>query len=133
MEKVQEGKEKFVLPDEISKVTVTAPKDLVVVSIPKMGKGTILGALTREKNALVLDLEKGGYDYIEARKLSTYTSDQTTRWESFQNYIRFRNALLEQKGKYDFLIIDGLSDLDDLSELGGTLAYMNSIIGKKFN
>jgi len=125
--------EKFQLPDEISKVTQTSPKDLVVVSIPKMGKGTILGALTREKNALVLDLEKGGYDYIEARKLSTYPTDQTTKWESFQNYIRFRNALLEQKGKYDFLIVDGLSDLDDLSELGGTLAYMNTVIGKKFN
>jgi len=125
--------DKIQLPDEISKVTQTHPKDLVIVSIPKMGKGTILGALTREKNALVLDLEKGGYDYIEARKLSTYESDQSTRWESFQNYIRFRNALLEEKGKYDYLIIDGLSDLDDLSELGGTLAYMNTIIGKKFN
>jgi len=121
------------LPEEITKVTNTNPRDLVLISIPKMGKGTILGALTREKNAIVLDLEKGGYDYIPARKLSTYTSDLTTKWESFQNYIKFRNALLDQKGKYDYLIIDGLSDLDDLSELGGTLAYMNSVQGKKFN
>jgi hypothetical protein len=98
-----------------------------------MGKGTILGALTRETNSIVLDLERGGYDFIAARKLSTYTNDQTSRWESFQNYIKFRNALLEQKGKYDYLIIDGLSDLDDLAEIGGTLAYMNTIIGKKFN
>lgn len=128
-----EEKEKTVLPDEICKVTNTNPRDLVIVSIPKMGKGTILGALTREKNAVVLDLEKGGYDYIPARKISTYINDQTTIWESFQNFIKFRNALLEQKGKYDFLIIDGLSDLDALSEIGGTLAYMNSIIGKKFN
>jgi len=131
--KTMEEKEKVVLPDEISEVTTTSPKDLVVVSIPKMGKGTILGALTRQANALVLDLEKGGYDYIPARKMSTYTNDQTTIWESFQNFIKFRNALLEQKGKYDYLIIDGLSDLDALSEIGGTLAYMNSIIGKKFN
>jgi len=121
------------LPEEITKVTNTNPRDLVLISIPKMGKGTILGALTREKNAIVLDLEKGGYDYIPARKLSTYTDDLTTKWESFQNYIKFRNALLDQKGKYDYLIIDGLSDLDDLSELGGTLAYMNSVQGKKFN
>lgn len=121
------------LPDEICKVTNTNPRDLVIVSIPKMGKGTILGALTTQRNAIVLDLEKGGYDYIPARKLSTYENDQSTRWESFQNYIKFRNALLEQKGKYEYLLIDGLSDLDDLSDLGGTLAYMNSIIGKKFN
>lgn len=122
-----------ILPDEISKANLTAPRDLVIVSIPKMGKGTILGALTREKNAIVFDLEKGGYEYISARKLSTYTTDQTTRWESFQNYIKFRNALMAEKGKYEFLIIDGLTDLDDLSELGGTLSYMDTTIGKKFN
>jgi len=121
------------LPEDITQVTNTNPRDLVVISIPKMGKGTILGALTTKKNAIVLDLEKGGYEYIPARKLSTYTNDQTTRWESFQNYIKFRNALLEQKGKYEYLLIDGLSDLDDLSDLGGTLAYMNTTIGKKFN
>jgi hypothetical protein len=126
-------KEKMELPEEITQVTNTNPRDLVILSIPKMGKGTIMGALTRQANAIVLDLEKGGYDYIPARKLSTYTNDQTTIWESFQNFIKFRNALLEQKGKYEYLIIDGLSDLDALSEIGGTLAYMNSIIGKKFN
>lgn len=132
MEKTKE-KEEVQLPDDITQVKNTNPRDLVILSIPKMGKGTILGSLTTKQNAIVLDLEKGGYEYIPARKLSTYTSDQTTRWESFQNYIKYRNTLLDQKGKYDYLIIDGLSDLDDLSELGGTLHYMNTIIGKKFN
>jgi hypothetical protein len=121
------------LPDEISKVESTSPRDLVIISIPKMGKGTILGDLSTKKNALVLDLEKGGYEFIPARKLSTYSSQETTRWEAFQNYIQYRKALLENKGKYEFLIIDGLTDLDDLSEIGGTLAYMNTVIGKKFN
>lgn len=133
MEKTEKEKEKVLLPDDISKVTTTAPRDFVIVSIPKMGKGTILGALTREKNAIVFDLEKGGYEYIPARKISTYTNDKTTRWESFKNYIKYRNALLDEKGKYDYLIVDGMSDLDDLSEIGGTLHYMNTIIGKKFN
>ena len=133
MKTVEKEEEKSILPEDITPVTQSSPKDLVIVSIPKMGKGTILGALTTQKNAIVLDLEKGGYEYIPARKLSTYTNDQTSRWESYQNYLKFRNALLEQKGKYEYLIVDGLSDLDDLSELGGTLAYMNTIIGKKFN
>lgn len=128
-------KEEVLLPelDEITEVTSTNPRDLVVISIPKMGKGTILGDFTKKQKALVLDLEKGGYEFIEARKISTYTSQETTRWEAYQNYVKYRKALLEQKGKYEFLIIDGLTDLDDLSEIGGTLAYMNSIIGKKFN
>lgn len=125
--------EEVKLPDEITKVGRPNVRDLVILSIPKMGKGTILGQFTKEYNAIVLDLEKGGYEFIEARKLSTYPEQETTIWESFQNYIKFRNALLKEKGKYQYLIIDGLSDLDVLSEIGGTLVYMDSIIGKKFN
>ena len=125
--------EEVKLPDEIEEVGRPNVRDLVILSIPKMGKGTILGDLTKKKNALVLDLEKGGYEFISARKMSTYTTQDTTRWESFQNYIKYRNALLEQKGKYEFLLIDGLSDLDDLSEVGGTMAYMSTIIGSSFN
>lgn len=127
------GKEELKLPDEITKVESVNPRDLVIISIPKMGKGTILGDLTTKKNGLVLDLEKGGYEFIAARKLSTYTSQETSRWEAYQNYIAYRKLLLENKGKYEYLIIDGLTDLDDLSDIGGTLVYMNSIIGKKFN
>lgn len=130
---MSEKTEELKLPDDISEVTITAPRDLVVVSIPKMGKGTILGDFTKKFNALVLDLEKGGYEYIPARKLSAYTSQETNDWEAFQNYLKFRKTLMDNKGKYEYLIIDGLSDLDRMSEIGGTLAYMNSIIGKKFN
>lgn len=124
---------KLELPDEITNVTSTNPRDLVIISIPKMGKGTILGDFTKKHNALVLDLEKGGYEFIAARKLSVYPTQDTTRWEAYQNYISYRKLLLENKGKYDYLIIDGTTDLDDLSDIGGTLTYMDSIIGKKFN
>lgn len=127
------SKLEVVLPDGITEVKSTNPRDLVIISIPKMGKGTILGDFTVKNNALVLDLEKGGYEFIPARKLSTYPSQECDRWEAFQNYISYRKTLLENKGKYEYLIIDGLTDLDDLSEIGGTLAYMNSIMGKKFN
>ena len=127
-------KEEVTLPDDIIEVSNTQwSRDLVIISIPKMGKGTILGDLTKKKNGLVLDLEKGGYEFISARKMSTYNTQETNRWEAFQNFVKYRKALLEQKGKYEFLIIDGLTDLDDLSEIGGTLAYQNTVIGKKFN
>lgn len=132
--KYMEKTEELTLPEQITEADVNKPPtDLVVVSIPKMGKGTILGDFSKKYNALVLDLEKGGYDYISARKLSTYPSEKDGKWESYTNYLKYRKLLLENKGKYDFLIIDGLSDLDDLSEIGGTIAYMNSTIGKRFN
>lgn len=121
------------LPENISSVEISSPRDLCIISIPKMGKSVILGDMTTKRNALILDLEKGGYDYIPARKLSTYTSQETTRWENFNNYLKCRRLLLENKGKYEFLIIDGITDLDDLSEIGGTLLYMNGVIGKNFN
>lgn len=126
--------EEFVLPTEIKKVKKdAAPRDLVVVSQPKMGKSEIFGAFTRSYNALVLSLEKGGYEYIEGRILENYTSQSTSRWEAFLNYIKYRKVLLENKGMYDYLLIDGLSDLDDLAEIGGTLAYMDTVMGKSFN
>ena len=126
--------EEFKLPEDIIQVEKPAPpRDLVIIGQPKIGKGTILGEFTKKYNALILDLEKGGYEYIPARKISTYESQNTTRWESYQNYLKIRKLLLENSGKYDYLIIDGLSDLDDLSEIGGTIAYQKSILGKKFN
>jgi hypothetical protein len=126
-------KVEFELPESVNYNVSSNPRDLVIVSQPKMGKGSILGSFSTKYNALVLDLEKGGYEYIPARKLSIYTEESTDDVDAFFNYIKIRNLLLENKGKYDFLIIDGLSDLDRMSELGGTLAYMDTIIGKKFN
>lgn len=128
------NKETLELPSDISVANKGLwPRDLAIVSLPKMGKGTILGDFTTKRNAVVLDLEKGGYEYISARKLSTYSSQEATRWDSYVNYTKYRRLLLDNKGKYEFLIIDGISDLDDLSDIGGTIMYMNSIIGKKFN
>ena len=134
MEETKEKKKvSMILPDEVTKATGSSPRDLVIVGIPKIGKGSILGALSRERNAIILDLEKGGYEYITARKISTYENELSNEYESYKLYVAARNALLESKGKYDYLIVDGLSDLDSLSVIGGTLAYMDSTIGKKFN
>lgn len=130
---VEVKKVQFKLPEEVTKATGTDPRDLVLVGIPKIGKGTILGALTQTHNAVALDLEKGGYEYIDARKISVYETDLSSDWDAFQAYIKWRNLLLDDPGKYKYLIVDGLSDLDMFSVIGGTLAYMNSTVGKKFN
>jgi len=126
-------KVQFKLPEDVQKSTGTDPRDLVLVGIPKIGKGTILGALTRTHNAVALDLEKGGYEYIDARKIVVYENDLSDDWEAFNAYIKWRNLLLTDPGKYKYLIVDGLSDLDMFSVIGGTMAYMNSTQGKKFN
>lgn len=126
-------KKEFLLPDDIDTSVGKEPRDLVVVSQPKMGKSKILGHFTTKYNAVVLDLEKGGYEYVAARKISAYDTQETNDVEAFYNYITIRKNLVDHKGKYKVLIIDGLSDLDRMSELGGTLAYMDTVVGKKFN
>lgn len=122
------------LPSEVRTVEKNQPpRDLVIVGLPKIGKGTILGALTKEKNALVLDLEKGGYEFIDARVVSVY-GENDDRIDAYQNYLEVRKALLAEKGKYDYLIIDVLSELDAFSEIGGTYYYMyQTTMGKNFN
>lgn len=131
--KLKVKKVQFKLPDEVTKATGTDPRDLVLVGIPKIGKGTILGALTRSRNAVALDLEKGGYEYIDARKISVYEDDLSDDWDAYQAYIKWRDLLLKEPGKYKYLIIDGLSDLDIFSVIGGTIEYMKATVGKKFN
>lgn len=129
----KEEKKTLSLPDFVETATATDPRDLVVISLPKMGKGCVLGDFSVKSNALVFDLEKGGYEYIDARKISIYPDESTNDVEAYFNYVAYRNMLLKEKGKYKFLIIDGLSDLDKMSEIGGTLAYMDSTTGKNFN
>jgi hypothetical protein len=136
MTETKTKEKEVILPelDEISSVKENnPPKDFIVISIPKMGKSGIFGDFTAKYPAIIFGLEKGGYEYIPARKLEIHSSDETTQWEAFLNYIKYRKALLENKGKYQYLIIDGLTDLDELSVIGGTLAYMDTIIGKNFN
>lgn len=123
----------FVLPETVTKSTGKNARDLVIISQPKMGKSCILGDFSVKYNGIILNLEKGGYEYIDATKIDIHENELTSEVEAFFTYIKIRDLLLKNKGKYDFLIIDGLSDLDKMSELGGTLLYMNSIIGKKFN
>lgn len=124
---------KLELPNDVEIASQTNSRDLVIISIPKMGKGSILGSFTSKYNALVFDLEKGGYEFIDARKISIYPTQDTTLGEAYGNYVKYRNLLLEQKGKYDYLIIDGLSDLDLMASIGGTYLFMDSVMGKTFN
>jgi len=46
------AEEKSILPDTIEEVDINnPPRDLCIISIPKMGKGTILGDFTKKYNA----------------------------------------------------------------------------------
>lgn len=126
----------FVLPDTITEVKETNPVDLIIVAIPKMGKSTVVAELTKGKlgEALLFNLDKNGTDYLSGKFINIYPTSTTSFVEAYSNYIGYRDALLKAKGKYKYLIVDTLTDLDEMSELGGTYAYMYGVPqGKNFN
>lgn len=123
----------LLLPDEITEVRETYPTDLVIISIPKIGKTTITSQFTIERNAILFNLQKGGTDYVKGRFIDIYKDAVTPMEKACDTYVSYRNLLLENKGKYDFLIVDNLSELDEMSELMGTKYFMSLPQGKSWN
>lgn len=126
----------FKLPETLVSVKETSPKDLIIVSVPKTGKTTILSALTTSAlgDGMLFNLEKHGTDYVEGFFLNIYPEATTSLQEACDNYKGYRDLLLKNKGKYKFLVIDSLSALNEISEVMGTYYYMYSVPqGKNFN
>lgn len=124
----------FKLPDEITSIKEINPTDLIIISTPKTGKTNILAELTKKENALLFNLEKGGTDYVDGKFINIFPSATTSFAEACENYKGYRDALLKNKGKYKYLIIDSLTALDEMSEVMGTYLYMYNVPqGKNFN
>lgn len=124
----------YKLPEKILEVKEKNPTDLVIISVPKTGKSTILADLTKSGEAILFNLEKHGTDYLEGLFLNIYPEATTSFEEAVEHYKGYRNTLMENKGKYKYLIIDSLSALNEISEVMGTYYYMHSVPqGKNFN
>ena len=125
----------FKLPDEVIEVKEKNPTDLIVIANPKTGKTVIASDLTiGDNNGIMLCLERGGTDYVKGKYINIYDDPMTSFDEAMDNYVGWRNALLKEKGKYDYLVIDSLTALDEMSQLMGTYYYMNNVPqGKNFN
>lgn len=111
----------IILPTEKRKVVSIDPSSLMIYSVYKAGKTSISAALT---NSLLLELEHGGADKVEANVLD------------IKSPIQFEETLLEiqkQGCPYDYLIIDTCTRLDEWSEMVGTFNYMDKSQGVRFN
>jgi hypothetical protein len=118
-----------VLPDEPTPASFPPPADIIIAGFPKCGKSTALADLSLKRNALILDLDPGdGYAYLTAKKIGVKGK---TKYETYKNYLAVREALIQSPGKYDFIIIDSLSELNELAVIGGTYSYMQSPQSKK--
>lgn len=111
------------------------PKDLIIYASPKAGKTTIIASLTNKLNgrAVILNLEKGGTDYLSGYFLNCYENLADGYDEAFKNYKSYLEYLKKNIGEVDYLAIDNLSVLDEWADIAGTYFYMQTTQGKKFN
>lgn len=91
---------------ELPKVKIKAelqnPRRLLIYSSPKRGKSSACAALP---NALCIDLEDGGYDYIDAVKIKASTVKEIKE---------ICKAILNAGKPYEFIVLDTITRLEDI-------------------
>ena len=78
------------------------PKRLIIFSKPKVGKSTALANLS---GCLCIDLEDGGYDYIDAMKVKI---------NSVKELKELCKAIIDAGKPYQFIALDTISRLEDM-------------------
>ncbi len=123
----EEVKTGIQLPTTITKATQIVPKSLILFGLPKSGKTTGVATLP---NSLLIDVENGS-DFIDATKIKV---DPELGPVGKFNWLKDVAREIKAQGHpYDFVVIDTLSYLDEISEFVGTYDYCQSIQGKKWN
>ena len=118
------------LPISPRKAKSVNPQSLAVIAPHKTGKTTIMAGLTTEfalGESIVLNLEPTGYDFVDATVIDI---------KSYKHLIATLDAIKAantEKFTYKYVIIDNVTKIDEWAEVRGTLNYMNSVQGKKFN
>lgn len=111
----------FTLPTTKRKAPAMNPGVFLLYGSPKSGKSTVCAGL---ENALIIELEPGGADYIDAMVMEASNPPE------FEKILK---AITDAGCPYDYVIIDTISKLDEFSEIVGTLNYMGKSQGARFN
>lgn len=96
------------------------PKNLIIFSKPKLGKSSSLASLP---DCLCIDLENGGYDYIEALKV------KATSVKDIQEICK---AIKEAGCPYKFIALDTITALEDIVKPLALKMYLSTPAGSKF-
>lgn len=102
------------------------PRVLLIYSLPKIGKSTIMAGLTTEfapGKSVIISNERGGYDWLKATVEECY------------NPFSFNKLIKEaaEDEELEYIVVDTITTLDEWSEVVGTYDYMRKPQGKRFN
>ena len=96
------------------------PRNLLIFSKPKLGKSSALAELP---GALCIDLEDGGYDYIDAVKVKA---------TSVSDIKEICKAIKEANFPYKFIVLDTITALEEMVKPMALQMYINTPAGSKF-
>ena len=108
------------LPKGIVKAEVQDPKNLIIFSKPKLGKSSACAALP---NALCIDLEDGGYDYIDAVKVKINTVAELKE---------LCKAIIAANKPYQFIVLDTITRLEEIAKPLALKLFQDTPAGSKF-
>jgi len=115
------SEEKFILPMQPRKAPAISPGVTIIYSNVKAGKTSITAQLP---NSLIVELEPGGADYVDANVL------QANNPPEFEKICK---AIIDEGCPYDYVVFDTITKLDEFSEFVATLTYMGKSQGARFN
>lgn len=129
----------FVLPQERKKPLNVNAKKLLIMSVGKMGKTTILSQL---EDCLVLDLE-GGSKFAESGLFvdipaETHNYNQTADGKKkpmseFQVLQEFIQMLKDREQRYTYIAIDPITSLEDITIPLAVALYKKTPMGAKYD
>lgn len=96
------------------------PRNLIIFSKPKLGKSSALAALP---NCLCIDLENGGYDFIDAMKVKA---------TSVSDIKEICKSIKEAGCPYQFIALDTITALEEMVKPIALQLYLNTPAGSKF-
>jgi hypothetical protein len=106
------------LPMEDIMPEIINPRNLVIFSKPKCGKTS---ALLQLPDSLLLDFNKGGSKYFKGKKIEI--NDLPTLTEVC-------NAIVAANYPYKYIIVDTLTDVEDIATIYAEMIYSKTPMGK---
>lgn len=93
------------LPKKPSPVKRKNPAQIVIFGKPKCGKTTVCADLTKDGDWLLLELEPGGADYVEATKIQA---------NNLNDIFAIGTEIKKQNHPYKGVIVDTVTKLEDM-------------------